>query len=205
MTYATAGTVHSHHGHHHQVNAPQVHNGQSCSNCNDHLEPLAKFCGSCGFIVAPSSFNINQYAHAYQVDCEGAAEAEETIAAPQTAPVKAAPAFARIPSSNPRAGELNEESQKLMIQLARERIFLYFLIGSFLCINLFGCWVAWTCYTGFIGDEMSKTMMAMTPFLFINLLGLIVLSPIKGTRAEIGRLKERMNHNRFKIQFGHLH
>src|SRR5437660_155636 len=105
MTYATAGIVQGHHGHH-QGTVHQVQQ-ESCSNCNDNVEPLAKFCGSCGFIVAPNSFNFNQYAgHAYQIDREPATGAEEAINGPAAAVAPAMPvsfAFAQIPKANPRA------------------------------------------------------------------------------------------------------
>ena len=183
MTYAT-------------VNTP-VQYGTSCSNCSDHLEPLAKFCGSCGFIVAPNSFNINEFPeqHARLISLE-----ESMARAPQSVP-----SFALPKQANPKAAELNSEASKVMVLLARERIFLYIHILTFLAINLFGCWVAWKCYVDFIGDEMSKMMIASTPFLFINSLALLCIVPIKGTRTEIARLKERLSYTKFNIEFGHLH
>ncbi len=180
MTYATASTVEY---------------GQSCSNCGDHLESLAKFCGGCGFIVAPNSFNINEYPeHAARIG-----EGEERIKVPDSMPT-----FARVKQETQNAGEINSEVSKTMVLLARERIFLYAHLLTFLAINLFGCWIALKCYYDFIGDEMSKIMIASTPFLFINSLALLVIIPIKGTRSEIARLKERLSHAKFKLDYGHL-
>ncbi|MBX9723633.1 MAG: hypothetical protein K2X81_19670 [Candidatus Obscuribacterales bacterium] len=147
--------------------------------------------------MAPNSFNILEFPeqHARLVSLE-----QEQGAQPQSLPSFAVPKL----TAAPRTTELNVEASKVMALLARERIFLYVHILTFLAINLFGCWVAWTCYTGFIADEVSKTMIAMTPFLFVNSLALLCIPNIKGTRAEISRLKERLNYTRFNIEYGHL-
>lgn len=170
--------------------------GQSCSNCNDHVEVMAKFCGSCGFIVAPNSFNIDQFPEHARLKSE-ALEQD----APQKLPDFAMP---KVTQENQRSHELSAEQQKVMFLLSRERFFLYAHILTFLAINLFGFWVAWKCYADFIGDEMSKAMIASTPFLFINSIGLLCIVPIKGTRAEIARLKEKLSYVKFNMEFGHL-
>lgn len=172
--------------------------GQKCSNCNDLIETEAKFCGSCGYIVAPNSFNILEFPeqHARYVSMQ-----QEESQSPAAIPSFALPKVSQDANRNTK---YQEEMNKVLFQLARERVFLYIHLLSFLVINLFGCWVAWKCYADFIGDEMSKMMMASTPFLFINSLALIMIVPIKGTRGEIARLKERLSHLRFNIEFGHL-
>jgi hypothetical protein len=167
-----------------------------CTNCKDCLEHDAKFCGNCGFIIVPASFNINQYPqHAAALIDQATFQVPDSV-----------PNFARMgaPAENPRNKELSNEASKIMVLLARERIFLYMHWIGFIAINIFGCWIAWKCYTDFIGDEMSKTMIASTPFLFINSVALLFLVPIKGTRSEIARLKERLSCVRFNIEFGHL-
>ncbi|MBX9689944.1 MAG: zinc ribbon domain-containing protein [Candidatus Obscuribacterales bacterium] len=170
-----------------------------CSNCNEHIEAEAKFCGGCGFIVAPNSFNI----HKFPEQASRLQNYEEALAeVPQSMPGFARPNI--VAAESPKANEYNAEASKLMVLLARERIFLYSHLLTFLAINLFGCWVAWKCYYDFIGDEMSKMMIASTPFLFINSLALLMIVPIKGTRGEIARLKERLSYVRFNIEFGHL-
>lgn len=138
------------------------------------------------------------------------------VAAPHYAAPADPPVTAQAPTNLPgfavpkagrneqRNAELSGELSKIMILLARERIFLYSQIIIFILINLFGCWVALKCYNDFIGDEMSKMMIASTPFLFINSLALIMIVPIKGTRAEIARLKERLSYVHFNLEFGHL-
>lgn len=114
------------------------------------------------------------------------------------APQKA-PSFVKPKTDVPK--ELKEELAKLIVLLARERMFLYMHCGIFLCANLFGFYVAMRCYNGFIGDEMSKLMMAMTPLLFINAVALAGLSPIKGTKREIARLKEKLTYVKFQIEY----
>lgn len=158
----------------------------ACSNCQASNEIHAKFCGNCGFVTA-------------------AANARMEEAPPIEAP-KSMPAFATagIPTETAKTNQLITEANKLMLHLARERVFLVMHWVIFLVINLFGIWAAWKCYVDFCGDEMSKLMVASTPFLFINSMGLLCLVPIKGTRSQIAFLKERISYLRFNIEFGHL-
>jgi hypothetical protein len=116
----------------------------------------------------------------------------------QRAPQKT-PTFAKPKTDVPQ--ELKDELAKLIVLLARERIFLYMHCGIFLTANLFGFYVAMRCYNGFIGDEMSKLIMAMTPLLFINAIALACLAPIKGTKREIARLKEQLTYVKFQIEY----
>lgn len=119
---------------------------------------------------------------------------------------KAVPSFAQFHAANPPAvnKELQAEAAKLIVLLARERLFLVFHIGLFLTMNAIGLMLSNKCYSEFLGDEVSKIVMAMTPFIFINLVALVCIVPIKGTRKEIARLKERISYVRFKLEFGHL-
>jgi hypothetical protein len=100
--------------------------------------------------------------------------------------------------------ELRKEAAKVMVLLARERICLYFHWALFIGLNLLGCWLAVRCYFEFIGDEMTKSMVASTPFLFINSIALCCIVSIRGTRKEIARLKEHAQFIKFKMEFGHL-
>lgn len=180
-----------------QSRTPVKSSEAECSNCSDCLEPEAKFCGSCGFIVAPPTFNIDQFPEHKDM----LIAAVEQKSAPQSLPDFA---VSGLPVENAKSKQLIDEAHKLMVLLARERLFLYMHWIVFLVVNVFGFWVAYKCYFDFIGDEMTKMMVASTPFLFINSLALMSLVPIKGTRAEIARLKERLSYVRFSIEFGHL-
>lgn len=149
-----------------------------CLTCGTELEPAAKFCGHCGALTP--------------------AQAPPSTFTP--------PTFAQVTPTQPPAisEELKSEAAKLLMQLARERILLLFHFTLFVGTNILGCYLALKCYNEFIGDELTKIMIASTPFLYINSLSLLCIILIKGTRKEIARLKERISYVRFKIEFGHL-
>ena len=90
---------------------------------------------------------------------------------------------------------------QLIVLLARERLFLYMHCFIFLSMNLTGFYFALTAYHGFIGDELTRFVVALIPMTVINLLALACLIPIKGTKREIARLKERISHVRFQIDY----
>lgn len=146
-----------------------------CLHCGFNTEPNSRFCGGCGSLT-PASGAV------------------------------APPVFARVQQNvSPQVSqELKEEAAKLLMQLARERILLLIHWSLFIGLNVIGCWLAIKCYNEFIGDEMSKIMIASTPFLFINSIALLCIVLIKGTRLEISKLKERISYVKFKIEFGHL-
>lgn len=146
-----------------------------CLNCGFALAPSARFCGGCGNLT------------------------------PAQGPAPA-PEFAKVQPHLPPAvnKELQAEASKLLMQLARERILLLFHWAMFIGLNLLGVYFAGKCYIEFLGDELSKIMIASTPFLFINSMALLMIIVIKGTRHEIARLKERISYVKFKIEFGHL-
>ena len=163
--------------------ATVIENKTLCTNCRSEIEPQGKFCGHCGFVSATWEQVIEE-----------------------TAPAASLPSFATagIPVESAKTTELITQANRLMLHLARERLFLYMHWIIFLGINFFGFWTAWRCYADFHGDEMSKMVMALTPFLFINSLALLCLVPIKGTRSQIALLKERISYIRFNIEFAHL-
>jgi hypothetical protein len=100
--------------------------------------------------------------------------------------------------------ELREEINKLICLLAREKVFLIMHWCIFLTLNFTGLFLAFTAYNGYIGDELTKTVMALTPMMFINTIALACLSPIKGTKREIARLKERLTYVRFQAEYSNL-
>ncbi|MFN8553889.1 MAG: hypothetical protein U0103_20640 [Candidatus Obscuribacterales bacterium] len=185
------------------------HATETCVHCSTALEITARFCGECG---APGrqrqSTSQNEHrtfaqsfaAHrtpGMMVQSADHATGVKTQLL-QRAPQKT-PNFAKPKNDVPQ--ELKDELAKLIVLLARERLFLYMHCGIFLTANLFGFYVAMRCYNGFIGDEMSKLMMAMTPLLFINAIALACLAPIKGTKREIARLKEQLTYVKFQIEY----
>jgi hypothetical protein len=148
-----------------------------CASCGYELEASARFCGFCGALTPA-----------------------------QGAPQFATPQFANVPVIQPPviSNELQEEAARLLMHLARERFLLCFHWAMFIGLNLLGCYLAIRCYFGFIGDEMSKIMVASTPFLYINCMALLFIVCIRGTRKAIARLKEQISYVKFKIDFGHL-
>lgn len=118
---------------------------------------------------------------------------------------KATPSFARAQRLNrviPQ--EMRDEMSTLLATLVRERFFLIFHYLIFLVTNLFGLWMAIKCYVEFNGDELSKLLIATTPLMFINLVALCSLVPIKGTKREIARVKERMTYLKLAMEFDQI-
>jgi len=100
--------------------------------------------------------------------------------------------------------ELREEMNSINMSMVRERFFLIFHYCVFLVTNLIGLAMAIKCYCEYIGDDVTKIMIASTPILFINLCALVCLVPIKGTKAEIARLKDRMTNVKLRLEFDSL-
>jgi len=116
-----------------------------------------------------------------------------------------APKFAAVaPQITHVDPALRSELAKNIMLLARERMFLYMHCLFFLCINAFGFWLSLKAYNEYNADELTKTIIALTPLMFINTLGLLCLAPIKGTKNEIARLKEKIKYIRVQIEFRNI-
>jgi hypothetical protein len=111
----------------------------------------------------------------------------------------AAPKFVKPHTEVPL--ELKQELGKLIVLLARERMFLYFQVACFLAINMIGFYLAMRAYNEYAGDEVTKFIISLTPMMFINTLALVILCPIKGTKREIARLKEKLSYVKFQIDY----
>ena len=120
----------------------------------------------------------------------------------------AAPRFAREGKAQAKRSQLPEsvvrEMQSLNALLLRERIFLGIHWTIFVTANLIGFYLASKCYAGFVGDEVTRFIMALTPLTFINAVALACLAPIRGTRREIARVKERMQYLKVQLDYGNL-
>jgi hypothetical protein len=143
----------------------------------------AKFCGNCGSRtfsrhVAPGPVNAH--------------------------PPDTVPGFAHAKTSHDIPEELQKELAELFVLLARERLFLYFQCLVFLAINAFGLWLSFKVHAGYNGDEVTNFVMSLTPTMFINSIGLVVLSPIFGTKREIAKLKQRLLFVRHRIEYLNL-
>jgi len=74
----------------------------------------------------------------------------------------------------------------------------------FVGLHITGIIFAVQCYSGYIGDELTKLCMASSPLLVINGSAMLCLMTIKGARREISRLKNRLAYLRFKHEYSHL-
>lgn len=203
-----------------------------CRHCSSQVEIGAKFCGDCGTSaemainragVPGARKHIPTFAVPDTVSYAKLAELErqkttETVDEPeqsnrsnsQAETVQAVvlqqsktPSFAKQKKVVVPA-ELIDELKSLNTALLREQLFLIFHWCIFLVANLIGFAFSMKCYYQFHGDEVSKIMMALTPLTFINLVALASLSPIKGTRAEIARVKERIKFVKIKIEYRNI-
>ncbi len=157
-----------------------------CPSCAQVCELKSKFCSNCGSTVDRQMLQRQQMA---------------SDSPPPTVPFFApvAPRHVRAPNS-----EMLAEAGKLMILLARERLFLYFHWIWFLFLNFIGVWLAFKCYNEYVGDEFTRIMMGSTPLLYINTCALLCICTIRGTRKEIKRLKEKLSYLKFQIEYDHL-
>jgi hypothetical protein len=202
---------------------------KQCTNCSHVDDSAAKFCEGCGFNYWKPVTTINtggtpRYeGSAAQTEIlypQFAGNGTPTLILPENMPKTVpgnmartltnlsdshVPKFAHVSRVNPElARQRQVELAKLMVLLARERLFLLFHFGVWLCVNLIGFWMSLKCYNEFIGDEMTKIMIGCSPFWVFNILGLTCLVPIRGTRKSIARLKEQIAHARFVVDYGHL-
>lgn len=166
-----------------------------CPHCTEVNEKRAKFCCSCGRatrtvetqapMVDPGAITIPNFG------------GTGPLTAPNFATVKA--------SVTPKKStELQEEMLQLQTVLMREQLLLALHWATLIGSNLIGFWLALKCYNEFLGDEVTRMVIASTPLLFINSCGLLCIVTIKGTRKEIARLKERISYVKFKLEYGHL-
>ena len=118
---------------------------------------------------------------------------------------QATPSFAKNKRQNRVIPpEMRAEMASLMAAELRERIFLFMHYAVFLVTNLIGLAITFKCYVEFAGDELTKMMIASTPLMFINLVALCGLVPIKGTKKEIARIKERMTYLKLAMEFDNI-
>lgn len=203
------------------ANAAIVKSTKYCRHCSSQVEVGAKFCGDCGTsaemainragvpgakrqalsFAVPDTVSYAQLAQLerQKLDHSNEEETAQVVVSKQTK----APSFAKkravvVPT------ELIDELKSLNTALLREQLFLIFHWCTFLISNLIGFAFSMKCYFQFHGDEVSKIMMALTPLTFINLVALACLSPIKGTRLEIARIKERIKFVQIKIEYRNI-
>jgi hypothetical protein len=183
---------------------PYAPNRVKCLHCASLVDSGSKFCGDCGVplewkgqfgpkqldpSVSRSAIQASNAMNAKAVQFfqgQGAAGSQKAVSTPS---------FAKSArQAKPLPPEMVAEMSGLMANLVREQVFLLLHYLVFLVTNLIGLWIATKCYVEFNGDELAKLMMASTPLMFINLIALTALVPIKGTKREIARINERMTY-----------
>jgi hypothetical protein len=202
---------------------------RACHHCGSVLSSFARFCGECGasgMNTGPMSVvnfasvqamspmqSLSSQPHWEQPN-QGFQYSQNTSAAYAITPVvempqpqgsERAPKFASVaPQITHVDPALRAELTKHVVLLARERLFLYLHCINFLIINAFGFWLSLKAYNEYNADELTKTIIALTPLMFINSLALVCLSPIKGTKIEIARLKEKVKYIKVQIEFRNI-
>ena len=180
----------------------QATHGYACRRCTQYIEPSCKFCGNCG-----EAASLDLRIHANHAHAQTPARVASNLANLQAESFyrshqEATPSFAAPKRKNKVVpAEIREEMTSIIAMLVRERFFLILHYAIFVVTNLVGFAIALKCYAEYIGDDVTKTMVASTPLLFINLTALCCLVPIKGTKIEIGRLKDRMTNLKLRLEF----
>lgn len=169
--------------------------GIHCFTCNEELLPKARFCGECGQSTTPrknDAFVNPNLGSNYLND--------------QRAQVVGTPKFARISPQMKRAipPQLKQEYCKVSCLLARERAFLILHYSVFLIASLFGLWCAFKAYNDLNADEMTRAVVAFIPLICINTVAFACLVPIKGTKREVSRMKERLTYLHYQIEYLNL-
>lgn len=202
------------------LNSAQIFYKQ-CGHCLHVEEADAKYCGACGGRVwqplTPKTDNGQSTDFLYP---EHPNNGTPTLVLPDNIPrsvpagmAKAltnlndnyVPAFAHVRASTAEAIHQSQvELAKLMVLLARERLFLMMHFAIWGTVNLIGFTLAIKCYNEFIGDELTKIMIGCTPFWVFNIIGLNCIHMISKTRKQISRVKEQIAYQRFKVEYGHL-
>ncbi|HIA51407.1 MAG TPA: zinc ribbon domain-containing protein [Candidatus Melainabacteria bacterium] len=157
-----------------------------CGKCNEPIESQAKFCGQCGNVMAMPQRARGPYEEPKPVRC-----------------TNEMPLFARAQFAD-MTPKVKAEINSIMSALFRERFLLILNTIVLLGVNLFGFSLSLKAYTEFNGDEMTKLIIAFTPFLFVNGVGFVAMIPIRGTKREIYRLQQRLQFLRAQMEYTHL-
>ncbi len=166
-----------------------------CFTCNEELLPTAKFCGECGLSTNGKQNNVSINPNL------GSNYLNE-----QRAQVVSTPKFARVSPQMKRSipPHLKQEYCKVSCLLARERAFLIMHYSVFLIASLFGLWCAFKAYNDLNADEMTRAVVAFIPLICINTVAFACLVPIKGTKREVSRMKERLTYLHYQIEYVNL-
>lgn len=204
--------------------------GRNCDHCGSPLTLFARFCGECGasgLNNGPTTNSIKSivnfagppmqtlapvsspgdipngefhYPHGGSIPFQ-TNETPNWQLSKKTSTPKFATVAPQIQHADPR---VQSELNKHTVLLARERLILYWHCLVYLAVNLFGFWLSLKAYNEYVADELTRGVIALTPLLFINAIALVFLSPIKNTKNEIHRLKERIKYLRIQIEYENI-
>jgi hypothetical protein len=203
----------------------------SCGTVEDHGSSFCSHCGSSNWTgaptypayayssrpaQAPTNFNSDFNFPYPQLSHQGTPTLVLPEHMPNNLPAGMARALTNLSDSHvPNFAHVRHEAPsvlrqkqvemaKLTVILARERLFLLTHFIIFAIVNVIGLWLSVKCYNEFIGDEMTRLMIGCSPFWIFNILGLVCLVPIRGTREGIARLKDQIAHLKVSIEYGYL-
>lgn len=160
----------------------------ACPSCQAPVRPETKFCLQCG---QPLKDSFGRH----------------TVIRPPARHNHQIPDFAVLGPrllSAAAGDDISQEERVCAMLLWRERLLLVVHWLMFLGLQLAGLTLALQCYSGFIGDELTKLWMAGTPLLYINTTAMLCIIPIKAARREISRLKNKLAYLRFKVEYEYL-
>jgi hypothetical protein len=184
------------------------------------MEHSGRFCGECGAPQSkqrpqaqPQAQSSDSFISSFQrTGTVHHPSSPQTTFDPQSPARPQAPAahlqtpgFARPEGTHKEIpAEIRSEIGAVLVGLAREKVFLVIHWCVFLGMNCLGLFLAFTAYNQYIGDELTKTVMGFTPIFFINTIALACLAPIKGTKREIERLREKLKYLKFQVEYHSL-
>ncbi|HEY9789051.1 MAG TPA: hypothetical protein V6D22_01545 [Candidatus Obscuribacterales bacterium] len=195
---------------------------KQCGTCGHYEDSAAKFCPGCGSAnwSAAEAYSNYPYPDSVRLYSGLPDNGTPTLVLPENMPRSVpagmaraltnlsdthVPNFAHVRRVAPEVLRQKQvELAKMMLVLARERLFLLMHFALWAGVNVLGFCLALKCYNEFIGDEMTKIMIGCTPFWVFNILGLTFLVPIRGTRKSIARLKDQVGHLKASIDFAAL-
>jgi ribosomal protein S27AE len=212
----------------------QATQARSCHRCGSTLTHFARFCGECGASgLNTGPLSVINFASVQSLSPMQALT-PQTNYEPENKPQhsQSNPGFQYSHNSEPFAISTFESSSQInqttpnfasvqsevinvdpllssqlaknMMLLARERILLYLHCLFFLAINIFGFWLSLKAYNEYNADDLTKSIIALTPLMFINSVGLVCLAPIKGTKREIARLKDKIKYIKVQIEYSNI-
>lgn len=129
---------------------------------------------------------------------------QQYIATNNFMPTDQVPVFATKNAIRYIDPQLQEEFCKWVVILAREKVFFVLHWALFIIVESVGFYMASHCAFNIIGDHSTRILFSIVPMFYINLVGLVCLVPINGTKSQIAKAQERVNFLKFQIDNHYL-